>query len=235
MLPSAVKDELHNLRAVLRLLDQEHSPAPLFAWLRNVRPLCRRSSMLSDARLIELYRLALRTVRDRIRGDFVECGVAAGGSAAVLAHAALHAAGSPNLWLFDSFQGLPAPTARDGMRATPLRGACAADAQQVTNVLGEIAFPVERTHIRAGWFDLSFPQAGIAEIAMLHIDADWYESVTLCLERFYDLLSPGAVVVIDDYNDWPGCRRSVEDFQRARNLRFDIVQNGDGAPYFRLP
>src|SRR5215471_14972092 len=46
-----------------------------------------------------------------IPGAVVECGVAKGGSAAVLA-LALHRHGPRPLWLFDTFEGLPAPSSR---------------------------------------------------------------------------------------------------------------------------
>jgi len=90
-------------------------------------------------------------------------------------------------------------------------------------------------HIVAGWFHETLPRAPIAQVALLHIDADWYESVKACLERFYDALAPGALVVLDDYHEWPGCRAAFEDFVRARSLKLPLKVNIAGVPYFSKP
>ena len=52
-------------------------------------------------------------------------------------------------------------------------------------------------------------------VALAHIDGDWYESVAVCLRRIWPALIPGGVIVIDDYDDWSGCRRAVDDFLGA--------------------
>ncbi len=49
-------------------------------------------------------------------------------------------------------------------------------------------------------------------VALAHIDGDWYDSVAVCLARIWPVLTPGGVIVIDDYDDWSGCRRAVDDF-----------------------
>jgi hypothetical protein len=53
------------------------------------------------------------------------------------------------------------------------------------------------------------------DIAFAHIDCDWYDPVRLCLERIVPRLSAGAYVVLDDYNDYGGCRRAVDEFLEA--------------------
>jgi asparagine synthase (glutamine-hydrolysing) len=51
-----------------------------------------------------------------------------------------------------------------------------------------------------------------SQVALAHIDGDWHDSVSVCLHRIWPLLSPGGVIVIDDYDDWSGCRQAVDDF-----------------------
>ena len=53
---------------------------------------------------------------------------------------------------------------------------------------------------------------GDEPVALAHIDGDWYESVRTCLERIGPRLSPGGVMVIDDYFHWSGCRTAVDEF-----------------------
>jgi O-methyltransferase len=57
---------------------------------------------------------------------------------------------------------------------------------------------------------------------LLNIDADWYESVKLCLDTFYDSVVPGGFISLDDYGAWPGCRLAVDEFFRLRALPFPL-------------
>lgn len=52
-------------------------------------------------------------------------------------------------------------------------------------------------------------------VALAHVDADWYASVRICLERIRPSLSPGGVVVLDDYRDHSGCAAAVDEFLEA--------------------
>ena len=72
---------------------------------------------------------------------------------------------------------------------------------------------------------------------MLHVDADWYESVKLVLDVFYDKVVPGGYIVLNDYGAWQGCNRAVDDFVAADNLNnidITIVEPSTGA-YFQKP
>ena len=71
-------------------------------------------TMVGRKRLEALFRLATLINRHGIAGDLVECGTCNGGTAAVLGAAGLKGAPDRRLWLFDSFEGLPAPPAKDG-------------------------------------------------------------------------------------------------------------------------
>jgi hypothetical protein len=50
-------------------------------------------------------------------------------------------------------------------------------------------------------------------IALLHLDMDVYEPTAFALERFWPLLVPGGVVVIDDYNGVEGATRAVDEWR----------------------
>ncbi len=41
----------------------------------------------------------------------------------------------------------------------------------------------------------------------LHVDADWYDSVLLVLETFYDRVVEGGVIVMDDFGHWKAVGR----------------------------
>jgi asparagine synthase (glutamine-hydrolysing) len=58
---------------------------------------------------------------------------------------------------------------------------------------------------------------------LAHIDADWYEPVKTCVERIEPHLSPGGVLVIDDYGHWSGCRKAVDEYFADKRDRYDLV------------
>ena len=69
-----------------------------------------------------------------------------------------------------------------------------------------------RLHFHKGWFTETFPVAQIDRISLLHIDADFYASVKLCLDYWYPLISPGGYIQLDDYSVYLGCRTAVNEF-----------------------
>lgn len=193
-------------------------------------------TMLSYPRLANLYEVASVLEREGIEGSLVQCGVWNGGSAGLIATV------SPNreLWLFDSWEGMPEPSAFDvssiGRQGT--KGEALGSEHRVEQVLfRKLRLNREKVHMVKGWFQDTIPvhKARIGKIALLHIDADWYESVRLCLERLYNNVVPGGFVVIDDYGYWQGCDKAVHEFLEKRKLTVDlkkIVYAGkDGLAY----
>ena len=71
-----------------------------------------------------------------------------------------------------------------------------------------------------GWFQETLPGAleDVDEIAILHVDADWYESVSLVLETLYERVVPGGIVVIDDFKVWQGARDATLEFRRRQDV-----------------
>ena len=77
-----------------------------------------------------------------------------------------------------------------------------------------------RVTLHKGFFEETLYPA--SPVAFAHIDCDWYDPVKLCLERIVPRLAEGAHVVLDDYNDYGGCRRAVDEFLVA-NAGLDII------------
>ncbi len=149
----------------------------------------------------------------QIPGDFVECGTYKGGSAALIS-VYLE---SRHLWLYDSFAGMPETTTIDGEDAKQWIGECRAAIEDVHEVMHRVGTSEARYTIRKGWFETTFQEPLPQQVALLHCDADWYESVTLVLETFYPLMPIGGCVVLDDFGCWEGCREAFYDFcQRHR-------------------
>lgn len=192
-----------------------------------------RLTYLSTAALVDLHDAIERIEANAIPGVLVEAGSALGGSALVMATAKQ---ASRPLRLYDAFGMIPPPNEKDGSTAQQ-RFAKIASGQAAgiggaryygydNNLLNTVTETLKRFghasalasgHIRLikGLYDESLH---INEpVALAHIDCDWYESVTVCLERIVPHLAVGGVLVIDDYFEWPGCQRAIEDFFAGRS------------------
>ena len=198
--------------------------AAIKAAVRRVRG----NTMTSFERLATLWQQVRYLDRYGIDGALVECGTWRGGSVGMmaLAHLAACPTADRRLHLFDSFEGLPEPTAKDGTKAAQYASgrttgaleridACTAPLEENRALLeGAIGYPSELLTYHQGWFQETVPVAApsLGPIALLRLDGDWYESTVVCLEHLYPLVPPGGVVVIDDYGHWEGARRAVDEF-----------------------
>jgi len=180
----------------------------------------------------------------KIPGALVECGVARGGSAALMG-LQTRMASNRKLWLFDSYEGLPEPGERDfqygvtGNHVRPLpKGSCLGTYTAVEELLFEkLHLSRGQVTMVKGWFqDTLPPNAGkIGDIAVLRIDADWYDSVRLCLDTFYDQVVSNGFVIIDDYGTCFGAQQAVEEFRASRHLTAPMTPDGRGGVHFQKP
>lgn len=163
------------------------------------------------------FALAQDITQRNIEGDFVECGVCNGGSAATISLAFINS--NKKAWLYDSFQGLPEPEEIDGVLAKDYVGAFLGLEEKVKEAMEIAHFPKERYLIQKGWFADTFQEPLPEMISFLHIDSDWYDSVMLCLDTFYDLVSTGGIILLDDFGHWEGCREAFYDFAQKRGIK----------------
>jgi hypothetical protein len=196
---------------------------------RVIRPF----TMVGRARLLSLYRHALRICRENIPGDFVECGACRGGSAALLAYVAkTHSRMSRKVYACDTFEGMPEPSDEDrhkGLTAAQCGFPAGSLPAPVETGLSEIAR-------RANVLDTIIPIKGlfrdtlpalaskIGPVALLHADGDWYESTMEIFSNLFEKVPQGGYVQIDDYGHWDGCRKAVQDYQTAKKIRFPLEQ-----------
>ena len=166
----------------------------------------------------------------RVAGDVVECGVGRGSSFTALLLMAQAEGRGRHVWGFDSFQGLPAPSAEDASwkdrRQGDLRFGTPADVTRA--ILGsdvEAPFFAAHAHLVPGYFDDSLRHYTGERIAFLHLDVDFYQSYTTCLTTLYPRIAPGGVVAFDEYGDptYPGARRAIDEYfgDRIGDLQVD--------------
>ena len=177
-------------------------------------------TMLERAEFMDNLGLVDQALRDLglAKGSIIECGTWRGGMAAAM----IHIGGVDRTYhFFDSFQGLPPAKEIDGQEALKWQrnpdgpryfNNCTASREEFDRTLDLTPALPDRVHVHEGWFRDTLARAQIGPIAVLRLDGDWYDSTMVCLNTFWALLLPGALVVIDDYACWMGCRRAVHAF-----------------------
>ena len=73
-----------------------------------------------------------------------------------------------------------------------------------------------------GWFSESLPKANINKLSLLRLDGDMYTSTMDSLNNLYKKVSKGGFVIVDDYNDWPECKKAVLDFRDKHSITSEI-------------
>jgi O-methyltransferase len=211
-------------RRVTQLVPRRNELHDLGAWRRHaaLHRQVRRSehTMLSSRHGRDLVRLAEDVERREVPGALVDCGVWNGGSTILLARGAP----SREVWAFDSFAGLPEPTEPDSESARGWAGRLVGSEDRLRQGFRE--FEIENPlHVAKGWFDETLPAEAenIESISVLHVDADWYESVRIVLRLLYPRLSPGGWVAVDDYQMWQGARLAVDEYRREMRIDAPII------------
>lgn len=190
-------------------------------------------TMTSAARVVALCDAVRYLVENRIPGDIVECGVWKGGSMMAVAQV-LTSLGETerHLYLFDTFEGMTAPSsedvAADGRSAQALMASsdpadprsvwCVAPLEGVKAALAGTGYDFARMHFVKGRVEDTVPGQAPDRIALLRLDTDWYESTRHELEHLYPRLAPGGVLVLDDYGHWQGARKAVDEYIRTHRL-----------------
>jgi hypothetical protein len=214
-------------------------PADEFAELLKT---VRRYTLLSEARLYSLYTHARQVCLDDLPGNFVECGVYKGGVSALLAAVVQRYSRRPRrVFAFDTFDGMPEPTVVDrcqGIAANDTPYGAGTLKAPIAENLAVVCRALNVTDLVVpcpGLFAYTLWKEGpvVGAIALLHADADWYESTWQILERLLELVVPHGIVQLDDYGTWEGCRQAVHDFERARGLSFPLRAIDEAGVWFR--
>lgn len=163
---------------------------------------------------------------NQIEGKLIECGCALGGSSVFISK--LKKEKTP-FEVYDVFGMIPAPTHEDtpdvhnryeqiksgksgGLGGDRYYGYEEDLLSKVKNNLAGFGIDLQKENIsliKGLVQDTLKPES---EIAFAHIDVDWYDPVKTCLNRIHPFLSRGGIFILDDYNDWGGCRKATDEF-----------------------
>lgn len=156
---------------------------------------------------------AIRSL-ENVPGDVIECGVRHGRSTLFMASAA---EGKRQFHIFDSFEGLsdPEPEKDPGVNSFKSDGTTRRfRIRNLDKVLDRFkAYP--EINVYQGWIPDRFDEVPADRpIAMIHVDVDLYQPTLDTLAYFWDRLSPGGLVICDDYGalHYPGAKTAMDEF-----------------------
>ncbi len=197
--------------------------------------------MIGHARLDNIQTCVTDVLEDNIPGDLIEAGVWRGG-AAILMRAVLtaHGASDRNVWLADSFKGLPAPDlvrypADEGLdfSGNPV---LAVGVEQVKANFARYDLLDDHVRFLVGWFKDTLPAAPIEQLAVIRLDGDLYESTIDAITALYPKLAVGGYLIVDDYNA-PGwdkaCGQAIRDYRSEHDIREPIREIDWTGVYWR--
>ena len=179
---------------------------------------------------IRIYNL-LQSLKDleqrNIKGDYVECGVWKGGNILLFKKFMEDKKNiRKKIYAYDTFEGMTVPDENDfnlktkqkaedlllaSDKKSNLTGICKLDdvkknisthsnLDSIIFVKGDVENTLE--------IDQNLPE----KICLLRLDTDWYRSTKKELEKLYNRVSVGGIIIIDDYGHWSGSKKAVDEF-----------------------
>ena len=173
-------------------------------------------------------------------GDVCEFGVASGKTSALLANEIIPT--NKSLWLYDSFEGLPAPTEKDELiddlfslgSIESYAGKMAHPRSQVEAELRRVGFAPSRTKIVEGFVEGPIEPANLPKaVCFAYVDFDFYQPILDVLRSLDPIMAVGGHFVVDDYGFFSsGVKAAVEEFLSARKDDYVLIVPPDYAGHF---
>ena len=208
---------------------------PLHFSLEDIQmcELVRPYTKLTAYRIKSLIAAVRYIVKAGVSGAFVDCGVWKGGSALTMIYTLMALKSQiKDSYLYDTFAGMAEPTDVDvsvsgfvakkkflADQISPTKNNwCLSDIEEVKRVLFNTGYNKEALKFVKGKVEDTIPQTIPNEISLLRLDTDWYTSTKHELTHLFPLLKSGGVLIIDDYGEWEGARKAVDEYILDNNL-----------------
>ena len=217
---------LHNTAAALGFGVASYRKPTRLGTLHTIRKLRKRRDMsITPLEAVQLFSLVCGTAK--LGGSMAEVGVYQGGSARLIREADT----SRPLHLFDTFEGIPEPTASDTkVRRGPFRkGQYSSCLEVAKNSLADC----DRVYFHPGVFPATGEAVKPEKFSFVHSDVDLYSSTRSVFEFFYPRMLPGGIIICHDYALSPGVSEAIQEFFKDRPEPV-IVLPGDQAMVVKL-
>lgn len=174
-----------------------------------------------------------------IPGEIVECGVFRGASLTAMALYLKQRGVEKKIYGLDSFQGFDGNIHKDlelgGVDNIEkrLHGFNQTSLSNVYTKLNRLNVTKAVT-LMPGYFSNTLNTLPNSRFSFVHLDCDIYASYKATLEYFYYRMSPGGIILLDEYNDppWPGCNIAVDEFLVGKPERLSPISMDNYEKYF---
>ena len=221
------------------IIDDNPYPIEIKPENKKLIEFAKLNGMSSNIRFVELINSVDYILKNKIKGDFVECGVWRGANLVVMQKLLeRNRISNIKVYGFDTFEGMSEPTeydydymgnsAKDAMKKPKKEGRgiwaystyerarnyCDNSVDQPENIIF-VKGKVEETLIKQE----NLPNS----ISLLRLDTDFYESTKIELEVLFPLLTKGGVLIIDDYGHFRGSQKAVDEYFKNQNIWLKYV------------
>lgn len=232
---------LHQLGYRMERLD--HYPGMVDDTFRALHQKYRDYTMLNWIKLYNTYNAVRYAAHNRLPGAIVECGVYRGGCVGMMLETlVLHNDTARDVYVYDTFDGMPQPGPEDinvnkGFTAQSAYDDKTSDGRKwlcvpledVRAVAKMSGYPMDKVHFVKGRVEETIPGIMPDTISVLRLDTDWYASTKHEMEHLYPKLIKGGVLIVDDYGTWSGSGKAVDEYLKARNIPFYFTFDESGS------
>ena len=202
-------------------IDQENRDLIEFIGEYSLTPLIRRWTLIKSLHYIN---------KNKMIGDIVECGIWRGGNLflAKKIQDKYYNEIKRKFYGFDTFEGMPQPSAYDGEKINEIYQSfkdknepwTKASLDDVKNSSKKLFSDINQFNFIKGKVEETLLDKKNLpnKISLLRLDTDLYESTKIELEILYPLLVEKGILIIDDYGDFQGCRKAVDEYFLDKNV-----------------
>jgi O-methyltransferase len=202
-------------------IDEENKALIESIGKHSLTPLIRRWTLIKSLHYIN---------KKNLIGDVVECGIWRGGNLflAKKIQDKYPKELKRKFYGFDTFEGMPKPSYHDGKKINEVyQGFKNRNEPWTKASLDDVKNSSEFFFSNVD--DFSFIKGMVEDtlkdkknlpnkISLLRLDTDLYESTKIELNILYPLLVEKGVLIIDDYGDFQGCRKAVDEYFLNKNV-----------------
>jgi len=174
-------------------------------------------TLISTERAYNLFQATHYIAAHRLPGDFMECGVLLGGASIMMAIFADHfGLRDRKHYLLDTFCGFTEPATEIDYAGKRVNlGALPPFRQLVDMNIARCGIDPARFVLVEGSVKDTLPLSDIDAVCLLRLDTDDYQSTLHELRTVYPIVVPNGVLIIDDYGQYKGARRAVDEYFEA--------------------
>ena len=201
-------------------------------------------TMVSDEN-IEFLISAIRYVKkNKIKGYYVETGIWKGGLS-ILSYLTFTNKNKNKMkfFLFDTFEGMPKPSKYDKKLNKDLSQVFDKWEKKIKTSEGWNLSPINEVQKniiklcgKKSLNDFNFIKGKVEntlkikknlpkKICLLRLDTDFYNSTKAELDYLFNKVSKGGIIIFDDYSNWLGAKKAIDDFLKNKKYLLCKIDN----------